>query len=97
MLKKKGATKDGVKPTGIQVETQGAITPILRTRTSPRVLFDYVKHLKLDQRAVEGMGLGKLLDMKIDGMPCRLGYYIVDKLDTNEINSELEMVLSTLH
>lgn len=41
------------------------------------------------KKAVEHMGLGALLNMTIDGVPSKLGFYVVDILNTRNMALEL--------
>ena len=67
----------------------------LQTRTSLKVLYDTMKVLSDDQKqSVRDMGMGTLLDMIVDGVPGKLGYYVVDNLDT--INIRINMVTGYL-
>ncbi|KAI3678390.1 hypothetical protein L6452_37680 [Arctium lappa] len=62
----------------------------LRTRTSPKTLHDTIKGLTPEQKtAVKDMGLGALVDMTIVGVPSKLGFYIVDMLDTRKMQLDL--------
>ncbi|KAI3672899.1 hypothetical protein L6452_39002 [Arctium lappa] len=55
----------------------------LRTRTSPRTLHETIRGLSTTQeKAVQEMGLGSLLKMSIDGVPSKIGFYVVDILNT---------------
>ncbi|KAJ9541395.1 hypothetical protein OSB04_027901 [Centaurea solstitialis] len=55
----------------------------IRTRTSPKTLCLLITKLTLPQaEAVEEMGLGSLLDMTVDGIPEKLGYFVVEHLNT---------------
>lgn len=64
----------------------------IRTRTSPKTLHETVKLLKEEQRtAVEAMGLGSLLNMTVDGVPSKLGYFVVDNLDTERMQLNLRV------
>ncbi|KAJ9553673.1 hypothetical protein OSB04_017718 [Centaurea solstitialis] len=63
----------------------------IRTRTSPKTLFLAIHSLSTSQRkCVEEMGFGKLLDMKVDGIPSKLGYYVVDRFDEKKMEIRLE-------
>ncbi|KAJ9560945.1 LOW QUALITY PROTEIN: hypothetical protein OSB04_006105 [Centaurea solstitialis] len=55
----------------------------IRTRTSPKTLWLCISKLTLPQaEVVEEMGLGSLLDMTVDGIPEKLGYFVVEHLNT---------------
>ncbi|KAJ9545058.1 hypothetical protein OSB04_024765 [Centaurea solstitialis] len=63
----------------------------LKTRTSPKTLFDTIKGLKDGQRvAIREMGLESLLDMTVDGIPLKMGFYVVDRLDTCNMVIKME-------
>ncbi|KVI05140.1 hypothetical protein Ccrd_016529 [Cynara cardunculus var. scolymus] len=63
----------------------------LRTRTSPKTLFLAIHSLSTSQRqCVEEMGFGKILDMKVDGIPSKLGFYVVDRFDEKKMEIRLE-------
>lgn len=58
----------------------------IRTRTSPNALYQALQSLNNAQKqAVTSMGFGKLLNMKADGIPSKLGFYVVDNLDTKKM------------
>ncbi|KAL8193250.1 hypothetical protein R6Q57_026831 [Mikania cordata] len=53
-------------------------------RCSPKQFVKGVGSLKPKQRkVVENMGFGKLLHFKVNGIPLKIGHYIVDKLDVS--------------
>ena len=55
------------------------VPPVIRTRTSPRVLYDCIQLLNEQQRSVvTKMGLGKVLGLATNGIPTKLGFYVVD-------------------
>ena len=76
---------------------------ILRTRTSPNVLYETLKNLSEQQKKdVEEIGLGCLLEMKLDGIPSQMGYYVVDNFDPANMrlklkNGSLEVSLESVH
>ncbi|KAI3681394.1 hypothetical protein L6452_36189 [Arctium lappa] len=56
---------------------------VIRTRTSPHTLHETISALDDDQRkAVTDMGLGSLLTMTIQGVPSKLGFFVVDREST---------------
>ncbi|KVI05038.1 hypothetical protein Ccrd_016632 [Cynara cardunculus var. scolymus] len=58
----------------------------IRTRTSPNALYQALQSLNNAQRqAIISMGFGELLNMKADGIPSKLGFYVVDNLDTKKM------------
>lgn len=76
---------------------------IIRTRTSPKILFDTIKILTEHQRAaVREIGLASLLDITVDGIPCKLGFYVVDNLDTKHMklkvmNGDIPITVASIH
>ncbi|KAJ9547354.1 hypothetical protein OSB04_019897, partial [Centaurea solstitialis] len=61
----------------------------LRTRTSPRTLYETIIGLTPGQRkAVEDMGLGSLLSMTVDGVPVKMGFFVVDSFNTTKMQLE---------
>ncbi|KVH91304.1 hypothetical protein Ccrd_006678 [Cynara cardunculus var. scolymus] len=62
----------------------------IRTRTSPKALWETVKALNSNQKAaIKEMGFDALLDMTLDGIPSKLGHYVVDMLDTSTMTIQL--------
>ncbi|GJX69527.1 hypothetical protein Tco_0305254 [Tanacetum coccineum] len=58
------------------------VSTTLRTRSSPKAMYLAFATLNPSQQAcVAKMGFGSLLDFKVDGIPSRLGFYVVDKFD----------------
>lgn len=54
----------------------------IRIRTSPKTLHSAIRSLNVYQRqSVLEMGFGNLLDMNVDGIPSKLGFYVVDNFD----------------
>ncbi|KAI3685425.1 hypothetical protein L6452_34667 [Arctium lappa] len=65
----------------------------IRTRMSPMILQQTLYEMSDDQRkAVEEMGLGSFIGMTVDGIPSRLGYFVVNNLDTNTMEMTLNHV-----
>ena len=65
-----------------KVNNKGENKGGLRNRTSPKCLNEVVSKLNDSQKdAVRKMGLECLLDMSINGVTAKLGYFIVDNLD----------------
>ncbi|PWA60900.1 hypothetical protein CTI12_AA379850 [Artemisia annua] len=55
---------------------------VFQTRTSPKMLFNALQTLRPVQKAcVEQMGFGGMLDMKLDGIPSKMGFYVVDNFN----------------
>lgn len=62
------------------------ISTTLRTRSSPHPFYLAVATLKANQQAcVAKLGFGSLLDFKVDGIPSRLGFYVVNNFDSKEL------------
>ncbi|KAL8249270.1 hypothetical protein R6Q59_006138, partial [Mikania micrantha] len=60
--------------------------PSLRNRTSPRPLYIALCHLTANQKeVVKKMGFGKLLYLDIEEIPSKLGYFVVDCFDCNNM------------
>ena len=55
---------------------------MFQTRASAKVFFNAIHTLRPVQKAcLERIGFGGLLDLKIDGIPSKLGFYVVDKFN----------------
>ncbi|KVI11177.1 hypothetical protein Ccrd_010415 [Cynara cardunculus var. scolymus] len=77
--------EDTVEHTDVQGYSLG-----IRTRTSPKALWETVKALNSNQRAaIKEMGFDALLDMTLFGIPSKLGHYVVDMLDTSNMTIQL--------
>ena len=71
--------------------------PTLWTRTSPRVLYDAISRLNVtQQKTVKDMGLGVLLEMTLKGIPYKLGFYVVDALDTKEKHLKVHQAVTPI-
>nr|GEU59629.1 hypothetical protein [Tanacetum cinerariifolium] len=104
--KKKGetanvATKDTcadteVGPSKIRKETktrknEKQVSTTLRTRSSPKAMYLAFATLNSSQQAcVAKMGFEGLLDFKVDSIPSRLGFYVVDKFDPVSMEIKLK-------
>ncbi|KAI7754403.1 hypothetical protein M8C21_020232, partial [Ambrosia artemisiifolia] len=67
----------------------------IRIRSSPTQLTRCIKILSDEQRlAVKDMGLGRLLNLKMDGIPAKLGHYVVDNFNPDSL--ELTLPSATL-
>ena len=63
----------------------------LRTRTSLMTLQQTLYQFTLSQwTAVKEMGLASILDMTVDGIPTKLGYFVIDNLDSNSMQLRLQ-------
>jgi hypothetical protein len=72
-------------------KAQRSIWPSLKTRSSPAQLCSGIGKLTKHKRdCVRAMGFGKLLNLRVDSIPGKLGHYVVDHLDTDR------MVLKTV-
>ncbi|PWA93030.1 hypothetical protein CTI12_AA075780 [Artemisia annua] len=68
---------------------------VFQTRTSPKPLYNAMLTLKPIQKAcLEQNGFGNLLDFKVDGIPSKLGFYVVDNFDPK--NMEIKMARHSL-
>ncbi|KAK9062943.1 hypothetical protein SSX86_020133 [Deinandra increscens subsp. villosa] len=62
----------------------------LRTRSAPHQLFKAVTKLKENQRAaVRQMGMGRILKLRVDGIPGKLGHFVVDKFNPKTLEIDL--------
>ncbi|KAI3795805.1 hypothetical protein L1987_38465 [Smallanthus sonchifolius] len=76
--KKKGLSKTPNAPKGI------------RSRSTPRQLCITVRRLSDKQKeAVKSMGFGKILSMRVDGIPTKLAYFVVDTFDQSKLEIDL--------
>jgi len=63
---------------------------VLRLRTSPRQLCLCIKELTKKQRdAVRSLGFGKILSIKVDGIPSKLGHFVVDRFNPETMEIKL--------
>ncbi|GJW41279.1 hypothetical protein Tco_0067124, partial [Tanacetum coccineum] len=63
----------------------------LRTRSSPKALYLILIALNPSQQAcVAKLGFSSLLDFKVDGIPSRLGFYVVGKFDPKAMEIKLK-------
>ena len=61
-----------------------------QSRSSPKSLYHACSTLRPHQKAcLEQIGFGGVVDFKMDGIPSRLGLYVVDKLDVKEMEIKL--------
>ena len=64
---------------------------VLHTRSSPKALYNTISTLKPTQKAcLEQLGFGNLVEFKVDGIPSKLGCYVVDMFDADK--KELKLV-----
>ncbi|GJU46612.1 hypothetical protein Tco_1203878, partial [Tanacetum coccineum] len=72
-------------PTG-----ENSLSAVLQTRSSPRVLCNAMLQLKPNQKAcLEEIGFGGMVEFKVDGIPSKLGLYVVDNFDENKMEIKL--------
>ncbi|XP_076924089.1 uncharacterized protein LOC143586421 [Bidens hawaiensis] len=73
------------------------------TRSNPRQLCLCISRLKKKQRqAVSEMGFGEMLTFNVDGIPAKLGHYVVDNFDVDEMeikvaNGEIKVDAESVH
>ncbi|KAL4567956.1 hypothetical protein LXL04_023553 [Taraxacum kok-saghyz] len=70
-------------PTKAKIQTGDVMKPkTIQLQTSPKVLHSTMHNLKkATQEYVREIGLGHLLQMKVDGSPTKIGYYAVKNFD----------------
>ena len=76
-------TEKKKNPTKAKIQTGDVMKPkTIQLRTSPKVLHSAMHNLKkATQEYVREIGLGHLLQMKVDGSPTKIGYYAVKNFD----------------
>ncbi|KAI3685874.1 hypothetical protein L6452_35135 [Arctium lappa] len=84
--------KKHVKPKKAEKEAKQPRKVVgIRTRTSPMILQQTVSDLNdKQQKAVKEMGLDCFIGMKVDGIPSKLGFFVVNNLDTHSMQLRLE-------
>ncbi|KAL4556921.1 hypothetical protein LXL04_035088 [Taraxacum kok-saghyz] len=71
-------------PKKAKIQTEGDVMKpkTIQLRTSPKVLHSVMQNLKkATKEYVREIGLGHLLQMKVDGSPTKIGYYAVKNFD----------------
>ncbi|GKD42897.1 hypothetical protein Tco_1267542, partial [Tanacetum coccineum] len=69
----------------------GTNTYIFQTRNSPRAFFNAISKLSPIQKScLEQLGFGKLLHFKVEGIPSKLGFYVVNNFDETTMEIKLE-------
>nr|GEW69869.1 hypothetical protein [Tanacetum cinerariifolium] len=59
---------------------------VLQTRSSPKALCNAMLKLKLNQKAcLEEVRFGGMVELKVDGIPSKLGLYVVNNLDEKKM------------
>nr|GEZ77265.1 hypothetical protein [Tanacetum cinerariifolium] len=71
-------------------EKDNAKSLVLETRSSPRTFYNSISTLKPNQKAcLEQIGFGYFVEFKVDGIPSKLGLYVVDKFDAKKMENKL--------
>ncbi|KAK9058114.1 hypothetical protein SSX86_022954 [Deinandra increscens subsp. villosa] len=64
--------------------------PSIRIRTAPKQLCKAIEKLSESQKkAVREMGMGQILKFRMDGIPARIGHFVVDKFDPEKMEIDL--------
>ncbi|MFS7918503.1 hypothetical protein Hanom_Chr03g00201951 [Helianthus anomalus] len=80
--------KSNSKKRGTAKRSKGL--PSIRTRTSPNKLFEALGVLTRWQRnVVRKMGFEKILHLKVSEVNAKLAYFVVDRLDTENMEINL--------
>ena len=88
---RKRKSKAKKKKTSPKKDCANTISTTLRTRSSPKPLCLAIATLKPNQQAcVAKMGFGNLLEFKVDGIPSRLGFYVIDNFDPVKMEIKLK-------
>ncbi|GJU95372.1 hypothetical protein Tco_1320128 [Tanacetum coccineum] len=92
-----GASTSGTKK--LKDEKYGKITKKgnmdnttgIETRNSPRAFFNAISKLSPVQKScLEQLGFGKLIHFKVEGIPSKLGFYVVNNFDQNTMEIKLD-------
>ncbi|GJV73920.1 C2 calcium-dependent membrane-targeting protein [Tanacetum coccineum] len=68
----------------------GTNTYMFQTRNSPRAFFNAISKLSPIQKScLEQLGFGKLLHFKVEGIPSKLGFYVVNNFDETTMEIKL--------
>nr|GFA83484.1 major facilitator superfamily domain, general substrate transporter [Tanacetum cinerariifolium] len=63
---------------------------VLETRSSPRTFYNSISTIKPNQKAcLEQIGFGNFVEFKVDGIPSKIGLYVVDKFDAKKMEMKL--------
>ncbi|GJZ87705.1 hypothetical protein Tco_0659315 [Tanacetum coccineum] len=63
---------------------------VFETRSSPRTFYNSISTLKSNQKAcLEHIGFGNFVEFRVDGIPAKLGLYVVDKFDDKKMEIKL--------
>ncbi|GJT36665.1 ulp1 protease family, C-terminal catalytic domain-containing protein [Tanacetum coccineum] len=69
----------------------GSATYMFQTRTSPMAFFNAMSQLSPIQKScLQHLGFGKLLNFKVNSIPSKLGFYVVDNFDDKKMEIQLE-------
>nr|GEW48536.1 hypothetical protein [Tanacetum cinerariifolium] len=72
-------------------EKDNAESLVSETRSIPRTFYNSISTFKPNQKAcLEQIGFGNFVEFKVDGIPSKLGLYVVDKFDAKKIEIKLE-------
>ncbi|GKD46680.1 hypothetical protein Tco_1271325 [Tanacetum coccineum] len=64
---------------------------VFQTRTTPKPLYNAIVTLKPIQKAcLAQIGFGDLLDFKVDGIPSKLGFYVVNNFNADMMEIKLK-------
>nr|GEW11364.1 ulp1 protease family, C-terminal catalytic domain-containing protein [Tanacetum cinerariifolium] len=71
-------------------EKDNAKSLVLETHSSPRIFYNSISTLKPNKKAcLEHIGFGNFVEFKINGIPSKLGLYVVDKFDAKKMEMKL--------
>nr|GEX14481.1 hypothetical protein [Tanacetum cinerariifolium] len=71
-------------------ENNNSKSLVLETRSRPRTFYNSISTLKPNQKAcLEHIGFGNFVEFKVDGIPSKLGLYVVDKFDAKKMEIKL--------
>ncbi|KAK9059651.1 hypothetical protein SSX86_020355 [Deinandra increscens subsp. villosa] len=89
--RKRAQAEKGVK--GTKTIKEAKKLPSIRIRTAPLQLCKAIGKLSRNQRrAVREMGMGRILKFRMDGIPGRIGYFVVDSFNPEEMHIDLGSV-----
>ncbi|GKA41746.1 ulp1 protease family, C-terminal catalytic domain-containing protein, partial [Tanacetum coccineum] len=85
--KKESVKKESIKKS----KGVGTKTYKFQTRNSPRAFFNAISKLSPVQKScLEQLGFGKLIHFKVEGIPSKLGFYVVNNFDETTMEIKLE-------
>ncbi|GKF50361.1 hypothetical protein Tco_0146828, partial [Tanacetum coccineum] len=84
--------KENVKKESIKKSKGvGTKTYKFQTRNSLRAFFNSISKLSLVRKSCqEQLGFGKLIHFKVEGIPSKLGFYVVNNFDDKKMEIQLE-------